>query len=295
MRLPRFECLEPETVQKACSLLSQYKGKARIIAGGTDLLVQMKNREIKPQYLILLNNIPGLDYIEYDTVGGLRIGALTTLSAVETSPVIKEKFAVLAQTVHQMASPQIRSIATIGGNLCNAVPSADTAPPLLALGAKLKLVSASRERVIPLTEFFAGPGETVLGDGELVTEVQVPTPAVNSGGVYIKHTVRRALDLAIVGVAAMVTLDSAKGVCQDIRIALGAVAPTPVRAGSAESIIKGKSFDETLIGRAAQAAAETARPISDIRSSADYRSEMVSVLTRRAISQAWEKARAAKS
>ncbi len=295
MQLPKFECLEPGTLQEACSLLTKYKEQARVIAGGTDLLVKMKDREIKPRYLIRVKQIPHLDYIERDGTGGIKIGALATLHAVQISPLIREQCDILAQAIDQMASPQIRTLATIGGNLCNAVPSADTAPPLLALGAKLKLVNAKGERIIPLTEFFVGPEETVLDDGELLAEIQVSTPAVNSGGVYIKHTLRRALDLAIVGVAAMVTLDSAKGVCQDICIALGAVAPTPVRAGSAESIIKGKSFDETLIGRAAQAAAETARPISDIRSSADYRSEMVSVLTRRAISQAWEKARAAKS
>ena len=204
---------------------------------------------------------------------------------------VQDKFSILAQAIHQMASPPIRSLATIGGNLCNAVPSADTAPPLIAMGAKVKLTSATGERIIPLEEFFAGPSETVLGDGELLVEIQVPNPPAHSGGGYIKHTLRRALDLALVGVAVIIVLDSANGACKDIKIALGAVAPTPIRASKAESIIKGKNLEVKLIDQVAQAAAEEARPISDIRGSAEYRREMVRVLTRRAVRQAWETAK----
>jgi carbon-monoxide dehydrogenase medium subunit len=291
MRLPKFELLEPKTIQEACSLLAKYKEEARVIAGGTDLLVKMKYKEVKPRYLIRLKDIPRLDYIEPDGSTGIRIGALATLSALQASPLIREKFDILAQTIDQMASWQVRNLATVGGNLCNAVPSADTAPPLLVLGAKLKLASANGERVVPLEEYFVGPEKTVLNEGELLAEIQVPNPPASSGGSYIKQTTRRALDLAIVGVAAMVTLDSAKAVCQDIRIALGAVAPTPIRASKAESIIKGKGFDSALIEQAAKAAVGEAKPISDMRSSAEYRSEIVGVLTRRAISQAWEKAK----
>ena len=293
MRLPKFECLEPRTVQEACSLLSQYKEKARVIAGGTDLLVKMKNREIRPQYLISFRNISHLNYIEHEEAEGLRIGTLATLNALETSTLVQGKSGVLAQAIRQMASPPIRSLATIGGNLCNAVPSADTAPPLIVMGAKLKLVSPNGERIILLQEFFTGPEETILGDGEILEEIRVPNPLPHSGGVYIKLMMRRALDLAIVGVAAMITRDPAKGVCQDIRIALGAVAPTPIRAREAESILKGKSLEDKLIAQAGQAAANEAHPISDIRSSAEYRREMVGVLTRRVVSQAWEKAKSA--
>ena len=293
MRLPKFEYFEPKTLNEAYSLLSQYKRKARVIAGGTDLLPKMKNREIAPQYIIGLKSIPHLDYLEHDDAQGLRIGTLVTLDVLEASPLIQSKFGILTQAVHQMGSHQIRSLATIGGNLCNAVPSADSAPPLIVMGAKLKLVSPAGERIIPVEEFFTGPDETVLGDGELLVEIQVPNPPPHSVGVYIKHTLRRALDLALVGVAVMVTLDSDVRSCQDIKIALGAVAPTPIRANKAESILKGKSFKDILVERVAQVAAEEARPISDIRASAEYRREMVRVLTRRAVSQAWEKARAA--
>lgn len=291
MRLPKFEYFEPKTAKEACSLLLQYKDKAKLIAGGTDLLPKMKNREIAPQYLIGLKGILHMNYIEHDKAQGLRMGALATLDTLKTSSLIRGEFGILAQAIDQMASRQIRSLATIGGNLCNAVPSADTAPALIVMGAKLKLMSPIGERVILLEEFFVGPGETVLSDDELLVELQVPNLPAHTGGVYIKHTLRRAMDLALVGVAAMIALDSADGVCKDIKIALGAVAPTPIRASKAESTLKGKSFEDKLIDRTAQAAAEEARPISDIRGSAEYRREMVRVLTRRAVSQAWKKAK----
>ena len=258
MRLPKFEYFEPKTIKEACSLLLQYKEQASVIAGGTDLLVKMKNREVVPQYLIWLKGIPHLNYIEHDETQGLRIGTLATLDVLKTSSLIQSKFSILAQAIHQMASSQIRSLATIGGNLCNAVPSADTAPPLIVMGAKLKLTSPAEERIIPLEKFFIGPDETVLGDGELLVEIQIPNPLARSGGVYIKHTLRRAMDLALVGVAAMIALDSADGVCTDIKIALGAVAPTPIRASQAEGILRGKSLEDELINQVAQAAAREA-------------------------------------
>lgn len=290
-RLPKFEYFQPRTVQETCSLLSQHKGKARIIAGGTDLLPQLKRREAVAEYLIGLKGIPGLDYIKYDETDGLRFSALATLHAIETSPIIREKFNPLFQAVYSMASTQIRSRGTVGGNLCNAAPSADTAPALISLGARLKLVSPRGERTIPLEEFFTGPGETVLGEDELLVEIQVPNLPPHSGGVYLKHSIRRAMDLALVGVAAVITLEN--GTCKDVKIVLGAVAPTPVRASKAEKVLKGKVLGDGLIEQAAKEAAGEARPISDIRSSLEYRREMVEVLTRRAVKQGWEKATAA--
>ena len=290
-RLPRFEYLQPKTVKEACSLLSQYKGKAKIIAGGTDLVPTLKRREAVAEYLIGLKGIPGLDYIEYSEKDGLRFGALATLDAIETSSIVKEKFNPLFQAVYSMASPQVRRRGTVGGNLCNAAPSADTAPALIALGAKLKLVSPRGERTIPLEGFFTGPGETVLGEGELVVEVQVPNMPPHSGGVYLKHMIRRAMDLALVGVATVITLED--GACKDAKIVLGAVAPTPIRASKAEKVLKGKVLGDGLIAQAAKEAAGEARPISDIRSSLEYRREMVEVLTRRAVKQAWDRAAAA--
>lgn len=291
MRLPKFAHLEPETIQETCTMLARYKDEAKVIAGGTDLLVKMKNREIKPRYIIRLHNVPSLKYIEMEKSEGMKIGALTTLSAVESAPVVKQNFSILSQAIGQMASPQIRHLGTIAGNLCNALPSADTAPPLLALNATLTLAGTGGERKLPIDDFFLGPEKTVLQEGELLTEIQIPPLPEHSGGVYIKHTVRSALELAIVGVAAVVVPDVNSENIRGARIALGAVAPTPMRAKKAEAILKGTRFDNKRIVQAAQAAANEAQPISDIRGSAEYRREMVETLTERAIHQAWEMAK----
>lgn len=286
-RLPKFGYVAPQTLEEALDFLGEYQGKARVIAGGTDLLPQMRNREVIPQYLIGLKNIGGLDYIKHSENDGLRFGALTTIHSIETSPIIQERFDILAQAVRSMASNQIRNVGTVAGNLCTAVPSADTAPALIVLGAKLKLVSPKGERVVAVEEFFTGRCKTVLSEVELLTEVHVPNTLPHSGAVYLKHTLRRAMDLAIVGVAAMVTSDN--GACEDIKIALGAVAPTPIRATRAETVLRHQVVDDNLIGEAARAASEEARPISDIRASAEYRRELVKILTRRAVKQAYEK------
>ena len=284
-RLPRFEYLAPKTIDEALSLLSQYKEKAKVIAGGTDVVPQLKRREIKaPQYIVDLKGIPGLDYIKYDEVGGLTLGALATIHAVETSPIIREKFSILFQAAQSMASPQVRNRGTIVGNICNAVPSADTATALLTLEAKLKLISQQSERMVNIEDFFTGPNQTVLADEEILQEIQIPSLPPHAKGIYLKLTPRRSMDLAIVGVAVVVIPED--GLCNDIRIALGAVAPTPIRVKRAEGILKGQRFNEQLMEKAAQTAAEESRPIDDQRASAEYRREMVKVLTRRAMEQA---------
>ena len=284
-RLPRFEYLTPKTIAEALSLLSQYKERAKVIAGGTDAVPQLKRREIKvPQYIIDLKGIPGLDYIKYDEVGGLALGALATIHAVETSSIIQEKFSILFQAAQSMASPQVRNRGTIVGNICNAVPSADTATALLTLEARLKMISQQGERMINVEEFFTGPNRTVLAAEEILREIQIPGLPPHAKGIYLKLTPRRAMDLAIVGVAVVVIPKD--GLCNDIRIALGAVAPTPIRAKRAESILKGQKFDDKAIEKAAQTAAEESKPIDDHRASAEYRREMVKILTRRAINQA---------
>jgi carbon-monoxide dehydrogenase medium subunit len=283
-RLPKFNYLAPTTLDEALSLLARYKGRARVIAGGTDLIPRLKRREIgAPDYAIDLKGIPALDNIEYD-VSGLNIGALATIGAVETSAIIGQKFGVLAQAARSMASPQVRNRGTIAGNICNAVPSADSAPALLTLGAKLKLVSGKGERTVNIEDFFTGPSQTVISDEEILREIQIPHPPPNSQGVYLKLTPRRAMDLAIVGVAVVVIPQD--GVCQDIRIALGAVAPTPIRARKAEAVLKGQKLDDNLIEKAARTAAGQSSPIDDHRASAEYRRDMVEVLVKRAIKQA---------
>ena len=283
-RLPRFNYLAPVTLNEALSLLVRYKGKAKVIAGGTDFVPKLKRREIgAPEHVIDLKAIPGLDNIKYD-VSGLSLDALVTIGAVETSAIIQEKFGILAQAARSMASPQVRNRGTIAGNICNAVPSADSAPALLTLGAKLKLISRKGERTVGIEDFFTGPSQTALADDEILQEIHIPHPPPNSKGVYLKLTPRRAMDLAIVGVAAVVIAED--GVCKDIRIALGAVAPTPIRAKDAEAILKGQKLDDKLIEKAALAAAGQSKPIDDHRASAEYRRDMVEVLVRRAIKQA---------
>ena len=285
-RLSKFDYLVPKTIDEAMSLLSQHNGEARVTAGGTDLLIKMKKREVTPQYLIGLRNIPGLDYIKYDEVQGLRIGPLVTIHAVETSSVIRDKFPILAQAASGLGSAQIRNLGTVMGNLCSAVPSADMAPGLIVLGASLKIASTKGERTVAVEDFFTAPAETVLAGNELVVEVQVPSPPPHTGMVYIKHTLRAAMDLAIVGVATLITLDG--NVCREVKIGLGAVAPTPIRATKAEAILKGKPFNAELVKEAAEMACQACSTISDIRASSEYRDEMVRVLTRRALNQARE-------
>jgi CO/xanthine dehydrogenase FAD-binding subunit len=288
-RLPEIECLFPKTIKEAISLLKRYNGKAKVFAGGTDLLPKMKRRELAPKYLIDLNGIPALRFIKYEKDKGLRIGAATTLNEILESFVVGKHYPILTEAVSQMASTQVRNIGTIGGNLCNAVPSADTAPPLIVLGAQLKLISLQKGRTVLVEDFFKGPDRTVLGHTELVSEIQIPPPPSGGHGTYLKHTLRREMDLAIVGVAVYLALDSKRQICKDVKIALGAVAPIPLRARKAEETLRGKALDDDLIEGVAKMAAEEAKPIDDIRSSAEYRREMVWVLTKRAFKRSLEK------
>lgn len=284
-RLPKFEYLRPSTIDEALSLLSQYRGRAKVIAGGTDILPKLKRREIKaPEYIIDLKGIPDLDYVRYDEVGGLSLGPLATIHAVEASPIVQDKFGVLYQAAESMASTQVRNRGTIAGNICNAVPSADAAPALLTLEADVKLASQEGGRVVKMEDFFTGPNETVLTDEEILREIHVPSLPPRSRGVYLKLTPRRSMDLALVGVAAVVVAED--GTCKEIRIALGAVAPTPMRAKQAEEVLRGQKLNDEVIARAAQIASGECHPISDHRASQEYRCQMVEVLTRRAIEQA---------
>jgi CO/xanthine dehydrogenase FAD-binding subunit len=288
MLLPKFEYFAPKTMEEACSLLAKYKGEARVLAGGTDLLVQMKNREVIPRYLINIKDIPNLDYIRYDDKEGLRIGALTPIEALKTSILIRRRFGILSQAAAVLGTVQIRNRGTIAGNLCNASPAAETAPALITLAAKARIVGVAGERAVALEDFFVGPGQTVLQAGEILTEIQVPNLPPRSGGAYLKHSIKR-MDIAIVGVGVVITLNGE--VCNDIKIALGAVASTPIRAKKAEEIIRGQGLDSELMERAAQIASEESRPIDDIHSYAQYRKQMVKVLAKEAMKQAGDEAK----
>lgn len=279
----RFNYLEPATIEEAVSLLGKYDGKAKVVAGGTDLVVQIREKLIAPEYVVDIGYISGLDRIDYDETQGLRIGALTTIRAIEKSSKICQVYPAIAQSAGLLGSVAIRNVATIGGNLCNAAPSADTAPALIGLSAKGKIIGPDGEKIVSLEEFFTGPGCIVCEPGELLVEIQVPVPSPGTRGVYLKHG-RSAIDLATVGVAVIMTMEPG-AVCRDVKIVLGAVAPTPMRARKAEEVLRGKKVEPALIEKSAQAAADEARPITDVRASAEYRKEMIKVYTRRAIAQ----------
>lgn len=279
-----------KTVTEFRDLVSKYKKSAKVIAGGSDLLVKMKLKEELPKVLIDIQGIRDLDYIGSDDDKSLKIGALTTIHSVATSSLVRKSYELLAEAASKLGTQQIRNRATIGGNLCNAAPSADIAPPLIALGAMVKATDGETERLIRIDRFFAGPGKTILNQGEILAEIQIDKPTPQSRGVYLKHTLRRSLDLAIVGVAVLVRMDGEA--CSDIKISLGAVAPTPIRAKGAEEFIKGKKIESEILEKTGRIASDETDPINDSRSSADYRRMMVKVLVKRAILAAVEKVNA---
>lgn len=282
----RFEYYEPASLEEASALLLRHGTEASLLAGGTDLLVEIKEHIRWPKHVVNVKKIPGLAQLHYDAADGLRFGALVTARAIETAAVVQAKYPGLAQAARELGSIQVRHRATVVGNICRASPSADTLPPLIADGAAVRIHGPAGGRTVALEDFFSGPGKTVLAPGELVTEVVVPPPGPRTGKHYIKHGRRKAMELATVGVAVALRLEHAA--CREIRIALGAVAPTPIRARAAEDALRGRALDAATIAAAARIAAGECRPISNVRGSAEYRREMVGVLTARAIEQARE-------
>lgn len=287
--MKEFEYLEPTSIQQALEWLNTYRGQARVLAGGTDLYLRLRKGVFLPDYVIDLKRVPRLDYITPNRGGGAQIGPTTLQDEVARSPLIQQLYPALAEAASWVGAVQTRNRATVVGNLCNASPAADTAPALLGYGAQVKLASLQGERTLPLDEFFVGPGRTALRDNELVAEISLPAPASHTGAAFFRRT-RTAMDIAVVCGAAMVQL--ANDTCQDARIGLGAVGPTPMRAVRAEAALRGKSLTDQVIEEASRIASEEARPIDDVRSTAEYRREMVRVLTRRGLRQAMERARA---
>jgi carbon-monoxide dehydrogenase medium subunit len=282
----RFEYLEPESIEEALAILSRYQGKSKIIAGGTDLMLQMRNKAIRPEYVVDITRIPGLDYITFDDQQGLRLGVLTTIRGLETSVELQRKYPVISQAASQLGSVAIRNVATVGGNLCNALPSAETSQALLALSAQVRIIGPGGERTAPLEGFFTGVGKTLLRPDELLLEILVPESPPHTSGIYIKHSPRGPIDLAIVNITVLMTMEQDHRVCRDAKIVLGAVSPTPLRAKKAENVLKGKRVDGALIDRAAQVASDEANPRrGSIRGSFEYKKEMVKVLTGRAIKE----------
>ena len=291
-RLSKFEYVAPKTLAEACSLLAEHGEKAAVMAGGTDLLLQMKRREAVPQYLIVLKNIPGLDYIKHNDNEGLQLGPLVTMRKIQASPLIRERFPLLAQAADSLGSAQIRSLATLAGNICHAAPCADTIPPLMALGASLKLVSPRGERNLPIEEFFTAPFKTVRNKDELLAEITVPNQPYSSNGAYLRYSFRGAMDYPIVAIA--VALDLEGNLCREARITGSFCGqcwrregcqyrcPSPFRAIEAEKVLRGNKLEATLLEEAAKTASEETHPIVD----REYTREMIRVFTRRAVSQA---------
>jgi carbon-monoxide dehydrogenase medium subunit len=276
----------PERVDQCLQLLSRYGAEAKLVAGGTDLLPQIKNGLLKPACVVDLSGVAELNTLSADA-GALHIGAAVSARTLEHSSALADGFKAIADAAGVVGSVQVRNLATVGGNICNAAPSADLAPPLIALGGVAVIAGPGGRREVSLDDFFTGVRRTVLGPGELLVEIRVPTPAPGTGGSYIRHTPRRELDIAVVGVASVVTV--ANGTCTSARIVLGAVAPTPVRASEAEAALIGKPLSAENIERAAELAVGAARPISDQRGSAEFRRHLVRVLTRRTLQRASER------
>jgi len=285
--LRRFELALPESLDDCLRLLAQRGPETKLLAGGTDLLPQMKNSVVMPKRVIDLSGVARVKILECDAKG-LRIGAAVPARQVEQDPRVREGYAAVAESAALLGSVQVRNLATVGGNICNAAPSADMAPPLVALEAQAVIAGPKGERRVPLSDFFTGVRKTVVGPDELLVEIFVPAPGPHSGGCYIRHTPRRELDIAVVGVASQVTI--ANGVCAKARISLAAVAPTPVRATAAEAALEGKPLTPELIERAADLAGQAAKPISDQRGSADFRRHLVRILTRRTLTTALARA-----
>jgi CO/xanthine dehydrogenase FAD-binding subunit len=287
----RFELALPRNVDEVVRVLSDRGPDAKLLAGGTDLLPQMKNGLLKPACVVDLSGVERVRILEADP-RGLHVGAAVSARALERDATTQRTYTSLAESGALVGSVQIRNLATLGGNLCNAAPSADMAPPLLALDAEAIIVGPNGQRRVPLASFFLGVRKTVLAADELLLELVVPAPGPNSGGHYLRHTPRRELDIAVVGVASQLTVSA--GICQKARIALASVAPTPVRATAAEAALTGQSVTPALIERAAALAVDAARPISDQRGSADFRRHLVRVLTQRTLTTALERARGAR-
>ncbi|MBT1076493.1 FAD binding domain-containing protein [Geobacter grbiciae] len=283
MYMPDFEYHTPETLTEACALLDELGEKATVLAGGTDVLHKMKVGKLAPGHLVSLKNLDDLRTISHEPGRGIVMGALTSHNAIYTSRLLQERYLSLPMAAHTMASNQICNMGTVGGNIVNGVPSADLPPILIALNASIRLVSSKGERTMPLEDFFHGSAETVIAPGELLADITIPDQPT-TGSTYMKFGLRRSGALAVVGVAVSVTV---KGdILEDVRIVLASAAPTVMRARKAEERLRGKKISDELLAEAGEEAAAESRPRDSIRGSAEYRRNLVGVLTKRALRKA---------
>ena len=288
--MPKFDYHEPRSVDEATRLLGEIGKEASVLAGGTDLLVNMKMGKTAPKHVVSLSRIEDLKGVKREA-GSLTLGACVTAGELKDQEEIKAEFNGLCQSAGSLGSPLIRNLATVGGNIVTARPAADLPPSLMAYGASIVLKKDKGERIIPLEGFFKGPGQTTLEPEEILCGVVLKEPPPYSGGGYAKLGVRKALEIALVNVAAFIILDGPNGPIKEARIVLGSVAPMPIRSPSAETALMGERPNDELFEKAGNAASKDAKPIDDFRGSAEYRREMVKVLTRRALILAYEEAK----
>lgn len=280
--MKNFDYIRPGNMDEAIAALRANDNPC-VLAGGTDLLVGLKTNSVRPKCIIDLKGIPNINSIEYND--GFKFGTLATVRDIETSPLLREKIPALCEAAATLGSIQIRNRATIGGNLCNGSPAADMAAILLAMNCEVKIVSPDGEKKLILDQFFAGPGITALARDEVLSEIIIPKEIQSYKGVYLKHGPRRAMDIGIVNIAVLLNADFKSRRCNRIAIALGAVAPTPIRAKKAEALLEGRPLTTELIREAAETASSEAKPISDFRASAGYRLELIKSLVAKGIQQ----------
>ena len=284
-----FEYCRPGTLPEAVALLEQHGDAAKILSGGQSLIPLMKVRLARPEYLIDINQIAGLQYIKEEE-GYLKIGGLTREADLETSDLIRARYPIIFDTATMIADPQVRNMATVGGNLAHGDPANDHPATMLALRAEIIAIGSHGERTIPIKDFFQSIFTTALGHDEILTEIRIPIPPAGSGGAYFKLE-RKVGDFATVGVAAQITIDGG-GTCQQVGIGLTNVGAIPIKAVRAEDFLHGKRIDESNIRQAGLLAAEAAQPSSDLRGPAEYKAAMVKELTKRALARAHERCRA---
>jgi CO/xanthine dehydrogenase FAD-binding subunit len=281
-----YDYIKPATLKEVFTLLKQYGPKAALIAGGTDVMINIRNKESSPEVLISLRGLHDLRYIRKNN--GYHIGALTTHRMVEQSDLVRRELSALHDAASQVGSVQIRNVATVGGNICNAAPSADTAGPLLALGATVVLEGPDGKRTVPIADFFTGPSTTARKGNEVLLEFHIPEQPLRFGSAYWKHARRRAMDLPLLGIAVGLALTD-NGEISNARIGLTVAAPVPMRAYKAEEFLKGKPLDDTVLQEAGKIASSEASPRDSLRSTAWYRREMIEVFVPRMAALAAER------
>lgn len=292
LHLPNFEYLNPKDPAELGGMLAQYGSEARILAGGTDLLVQMKDGALAPKYVIDIGRL-GLANLSFDEENGLVIGTAAKMDELLRLPVVKQRYPALWTATETVGARQIVAMSSLGGNICNASPAADTPPPMVAYDAEVLLSTGTASRTMPLLDFILGNRKTALEKGEFLERITMPAPAANSGSAYHHFRVRGGMEIAMVSATVNLQVDPETGTVQDSRVVLGVVAPTPVRATAAEQLIANQVPSEELLRSAAEACADASKPIDDFRASADYRKEILKVLFERAFVEAYDMATAA--